>query len=533
MLKKLISTVFHQHDPTQFIQDQLASNWSEWLCPISEEKPAGEDPIYTDNFQTIKEEIGKLGGFDVDRVVQLSEELLKTTSKDIRVVTYYCWARMKLHGLLGFIDGIELLAGLLSTFGDALYPSREPVRKNSIEWLASAKFTESLNVVFPIDTALLERMTAALNLIIECNRILFDENNVPDLDGLIRFFTYTITETPTPTPKENPRVNPAPVLQDEKRSEKAIIPLMSQRDVLDQTRRIATFLREKPDGYLSSGRMIRSIRWDTVLMLPPADIQKRTRLPAPRLELKNHIQRLFQQQQWEDVLEKVEMAFMESANHFWLDLQRYAITAMQKRNTQFAAWADIFLTDVGLVLDRLQGLEQLKFDNGMPFADEDTLCWIRSSATIHHVDTDIAIPAYIAKTTEPINWTEIEYQAIVMAHDEGLENAVNWLQNLSDISSPKQHFLLRYTQARVADRVGQKDAALCLFQGLNNKESEISLSQWDMELWFDIKAQLLALLNYKIQRKEGDKTALIKQVDNLHHELMQLNPARAIRVSLS
>ncbi|SQC93465.1 Uncharacterized protein conserved in bacteria [Cedecea neteri] len=69
-------------------------NWSQWLTPISDACPTGDDPGYDDDFQRVREEVNQLSGIDTGLICQLAEKLLTTTAKDIRVATYYCWARL-------------------------------------------------------------------------------------------------------------------------------------------------------------------------------------------------------------------------------------------------------------------------------------------------------------------------------------------------------------------------------------------------------------------------------------------------------
>jgi type VI secretion system protein VasJ len=79
--------------------------------------PAGEDPGYDDDFQQMREEVNKLSGADTELICRLAEKLLTTTAKDIRVATYYCWAKLHREGEQGLAEGLELLAGLLERFG--------------------------------------------------------------------------------------------------------------------------------------------------------------------------------------------------------------------------------------------------------------------------------------------------------------------------------------------------------------------------------------------------------------------------------
>ena len=104
-----------QADETELRQQAQArtERWHPWLSPISDTRPAGDEPGYDDDFQRIREEVNKLSDIDTGLICTLAEKLLTTTAKDIRIATYYCWARLHQDGEAGFAEGLELLAGLL------------------------------------------------------------------------------------------------------------------------------------------------------------------------------------------------------------------------------------------------------------------------------------------------------------------------------------------------------------------------------------------------------------------------------------
>lgn len=535
MFSQLLNRLFGTQDSTESVKKNLTQQWADWLEPISPEKPSGEDLTYHDTFQEIKEEIAKLSGIDYELIVTESENILKQSSKDIRVATYYCLARLHLDGAEGYADGVELLAGLLEKFGTNIYPSRHNVRKNAIEWLANAKFIDQLTQLQPISDECLSRIIVALNELDSTIKTLFVSENpdqaieAPDLSALVHFFSNNLKQqVRSSQPEES--TSSSSLASSETTAESfpkmTDVKIGSQRDLLDQARKMAAFLREKPEGYLAAGRFLRILRWDTIVDLPPADHRGRTRLPAPRAELKQNISRLIIQQQWSELFERVEAAFMEGANHFWLDLQRATIMSLQKMGAPHQAWADIFLTDIGLMLERLNGIERLSFDNGTPFADDETLSWIATNARIHHLDEgDSIAPISISGEND---WNEIEKQAYELAQSETLEKAFQWLQNLPTLRSPKQRYLLQYTQARVAEQLGKQEIALKLLIGLNNQQQSMTLLDWEPELIFDVKRFLLKLLKQKNQLKDGIKVELSEKIDLLQHELMQLDPARAL-----
>lgn len=534
MFSQLLSRFIGTEDQINLSQ-KLNQKWNDWLQPINSDKPTGEDLTYHDSFQEIKEEIDKISGIDYPFIITESENILKQSGKDIRVATYYCLARLNQDGVEGFADGLEILAGLLDKFGPLIYPSRPNIRKNAIEWLTNARFIDKLTQLQPISNEQLSRIIAALSQIDSICQTLFDSQapnqsiTPPDLSALVHFFGNITKQSIKTSNEEQPSqttVNSTPV--SEVQPSHAEIKISSQRDLLDQARKMAAFLRENPEGYLAAGRFLRVIRWDMVVDLPPVDTKGKTRLPAPRAELKQTISRLILQKQWSTLFERVESAFMESANHFWLDLQRASVLALKKMGEPYQSWADIYLTDIGLMLERLQGIEHLHFENGMPFADDETLSWIASDARIHHLDEGDGIKP-IAVSGEN-DWNEIEKQALELAHTESLENAFQWIQSLPSLRTAKQQYLLQYTQARVAEQLGKQDIALTLLTGLNNQQQSITLLQWEPELLFEIKRFLLKIMKQKNQQKDNNNRNFGEQIEVLQHELMQLNPARALSV---
>ncbi|MDR4899250.1 type VI secretion system ImpA family N-terminal domain-containing protein, partial [Yersinia kristensenii] len=84
----------------QPVQQQIAL-WEKWLVPIAADSAVGDDPGYDDDFQQMREEVNKLSGADTGLVCALAEKLLTGACKDVRVATYYIWARLHIDGESG------------------------------------------------------------------------------------------------------------------------------------------------------------------------------------------------------------------------------------------------------------------------------------------------------------------------------------------------------------------------------------------------------------------------------------------------
>lgn len=135
LLQKLTRSCFVDRDALDVARTQAAL-WQTWLLPVTANTPVGEDPGYHDDFLRIRDEMNKLSGADTDLICQLAESLLLTQAKDVRIATYYIWARLHRDGERGLAEGLALLTGLVERFGTQLLPSRPASRKMALEWLA-------------------------------------------------------------------------------------------------------------------------------------------------------------------------------------------------------------------------------------------------------------------------------------------------------------------------------------------------------------------------------------------------------------
>jgi type VI secretion system protein VasJ len=516
----LLKSLFGARDPDDLLRERIES-WAAWLEPLPGDDGIGRDPGYEDAFFAIKDELAKLSGIDVALIVRSCEQLLKESGKDLRLAAYYAYARLRQDGTAGFTDGLELIAALVDRFGEALLPARLEAKKGALDWLATSRMIDQLasvgdNASFvPAD---LERAMAALNLLVT-HTAQWSEAARPNLQPLIsRFESHTQPLQPTPVPLVHAV------------AQGVAVPIASSRDLLEQTRTMARYLRDQENGYLPAARLLRCVRWDTVHDLPPADAQSRTRLPAPRAELRQQFRRLVLQKHWHELLERVEGAFTEDANHLWFDLQFFQHTALDHAGSPYTEWRDLLRTDFALLLERLNGIERLAYNDGTPFADDTTLDWIARHAVVRDLEAgETLAPLPVSgDENDTSGWVEMEAQARDLFASQGLDAAYAWLSGLPGIQSDRQRFLQRWLMARIADHGGKSDIALHLLTDLNEATGRFGLVRWEPALTFEVKHHLLRVLKAALTRKDADKPALSRRVEQLQSELTVLDPARAV-----
>ncbi len=508
---------------TKQVQQQIKL-WEKWLIPISEDSPTGNDPGYHDSFQQMREEVNKLSGADTNLIGELAEKLLTSSCKDIRVATYYVWARLHQEGEIGLVEGLTLLAGLLQRFGNNLHPRRENSRKLALDWLAGNRVLDSLALYPEVHKADFRRIVGAMALIEEVIANWVPASK-PELGSLYATLENRLAQSGGPD-----IIIPQNSSSDHHSAPQAadvftLSPVTSGRDLLDQVKLLAKYLRNQPEGWLSAHHLMKSVRLDTLHQLPPLGIDGRTRLSPPKPENRALLKRLYLQQCWPELLEQTDNLFGQGVNHLWLDIQWYTHQALAKSGDPFESWAKIIQQDLINLITRLPGLEGMAFSDGTPFADEVTMNWINQQIVASSSDWGTKPASPIALEDNDI--LLLEPEALTLADSEGIEAALDWLQKRPNAQTPRQQWLLRLIMARVAEQCGKNEMALHMLDELDCKATRIPLAEWEPELLFEVKARRLKLLRRKVIRTESDKPRLHNEMEILLAGLIALDPARA------
>jgi len=531
---------------THFVKNLLGANpapslsaawedaWSDWLTPFPGEQACGRDPGYEDAFFALKDEATKLSGIDDGLIVRSCEQLIRDTGKDLRVAGYYAIARLRQDGLSGFADGLGLIAALVGRFGEALLPARAESKKGALEMLTTTRTLElvaSRGEFAPVE---LERTIAVLDLLVTRSGQ-WSAAACPNLQPLVSCLARIAGSEEPSNAQGGDGGLPSAAAMSPGGAGLATTAVSSTRDLLDQARTMANWLREQENGYLPSVRIMRSVRWDTLHEVPPADAQSRTRLTPPRAELRQQMKRLVLQKQWHELLERVEGALTEGVNHLWFDLQYFQHVALDHVGAPYNAWREILRTDFALFLERLPGVERLAFNDGTPFSDDATLEWIARHAVVRDLEAGESVsPLPVSADSEEGaagDWPEIEAQARDVAASQSLEAAFSWLEALPGVRTERQRYLQRLVMARLADQAGRTDTALPLLAELDAAAQSVPLIRWEPALAFEVKHQLLKALRTMSTRKDADKPALARRIDQLQGELTVLDPARTLTLS--
>ena len=521
------------------ITDNNIHRWQEWLEPVSDDHPCGEDVAYADDFESIKIELAKLSGMDYRLILDASERLLKRESKDLRVATYYIFASLRDRGLAGFSDGLEILCGLLQKFDQSLWPKKPVQKRNALNWLSGERVLDTLKNVGLSDSTELKRTLSAL-MSLQHYFDGWEEAVRPSLFPLLQYFeesSVRFSSSPTSANQNQEAVAPVeqvamPQIHQESRGSSeslTVTKVNSSKALLDQVRINAAYLREQDDGYWSANKMIRAVRWGGLNGIPPHQ-NGQTRLKAPRADLLANLNRLVQEQQWRDLLDKVEAAFLEGANHYWLDLQYYAWQGQQALGGLYLSQVDSSLFELKSLLTRCEGLTGLSFDNGFPFVSADTLKWLEQkvmSSTRKQMSSQAIQKAALEPSSQEENQESYWQQALLKTQEYGLDAAFAWLETLPEWQTGSGQVKKWLMMARLAVSAQKADWAVKLLEQASKQMQVLTVKEWDKHFTFEVYALWYQLLSENLDNKDIEA---VKQLEFLRTELMQADVVRALKL---
>ena len=189
-------------------------------------------------------------------------------------------------------------------------------------------------------------------------------------------------------------------------------------------------------------------------------------------------------------------------------------------------WTAVIRQDLALLLERLPGLENLAWNDGTPFADEVTRNWIAQQVMMREDGAWFAGKAAVPTDDATNDVLALEPEALEMADSQGVEAALGWIQTRPGITTARQRLLLRLLMARVAEQYGKNEMALLLLEELDTAAQGLTLTQWEPDLLFEVKARQLKLLRLRAHRY-ADKALLNRKMEILLGTLVTIDPVRA------
>jgi type VI secretion system protein VasJ len=350
---------------------------------------------------------------------------------------------LQTRGLPGLRDGARILADLLENWWDQLYPplQRLRARRNAVQWLVDrirAHSDETDWSTLPQqDPAMVEGLLGALGAI---DTLLAEKDSeAPSLLAL-RTLVKTIPVQVVAAPAEPATAAPLAAngagngtngtASGAVKTTGLVAPALAQTaldsaenvdqatsEALERLADIADWISEADSTNPLGFRLRRVAAWSAIEQAP-AGPGGQTALPGPIAPVQEALRGLLSRVAHEDIVSFAETQLRLFP--LWLDLNYVAAEALGQLGEKGLAAQREVRNETAKLVDRLAGVEQLKFASGMPFANADTRQWLLASAPATPGDGVGAAPV------DPLQ--AVLLRARALAADNDLAGAADCLQ---------------------------------------------------------------------------------------------------------
>ena len=465
--------------------------------PIDRDNFPGNDVRYSSEFEALENELGKAaalhesGAIDWEQVRSGAESILREQSKDLRAASWLAWSLYQRESFAGLQAGLGLLHHLCLEHWDDLHPRKPRTRSAAIGWLVP-RLEQALATDVPIGEQLpLFRALADLLRTLETclSRHLGDE--APLLLPVCRRLDELV-ERAAQGRAEPGKVGVAlaQVKQVATQILSANTPIDNEKDAHKALRSqqeaarplCAWWIRQKASD-LRALRLSRTLLWLGIDSLPERNAEQVTALrglPADKLA---GFRERFAQGLYADLLVDLEASMARAP--FWLDGQRLAWECLQELDAA-QAMREVEI-QLALFLQRVPGLEELRFHDGAPFADGQTRAWIASHAMPHLQLPQAGAQAQPVEAGALPAWDEALQQALPLLRKDGLKPAVQQLkQGLAQARGGRERFCWQLGLARLCIAAKKYELAKTQLESLDQTLQAAGLGDWEPDLALEV-----------------------------------------------
>ncbi|MHA6491924.1 type VI secretion system protein TssA [Pseudomonas borbori] len=469
--------------------------------PINEGNFAGSDVRYSSEYEVLETELSKAtalhetGGIDWQKVRECSETLLSAHSKDLRVASWLIWGLYQRESFAGLQAGLSLLHYLCLNHWNELHPRKARTRAAAISWLIP-RLEQALAEHVPIgeQLALFRTLAEQLRALEACLSAHLGED-APLLLPLCRRLDELVSRSSQGQPEPgsvgaalaqvkqvaSQMLSPGAAVENEKDAHKSL------RSLQDHARPLCAYWLKQKASDLRALRLARTLLWLPIDSLPERNAEQITALrglPADKLA---SYQERYQQGQYADLLVDLESSIARAP--FWLDGQHLVWQCLQGLDAE-QAMREVEI-QLALFLQRMNGLEELRFHDGSGFADAHTRAWLSSHVMPHlQAPASESAPATLEAGSQPA-WEVALQETLPRLRKEGLKAAVQHLKlGLAQARGGRERFFWQLTLARLCFSAKKYELAKTQLESLDQTLQATGLGDWEPDLALDVLRML-------------------------------------------
>jgi len=513
------------------------------LAPIDTNSPVGTNIRLDDAFDLLQQEVSNdiavdREATDWDKVLAVSSEILTQQSKDLLVLVYSIRSIIDIYKYEGLVQSVTLLPLYIDLYWENSFPllKRKRARLGTLEWLTQHfEFWIESNEPLVDEAIHLEGVIAGIKAL---NNKLAEYGDEWPLD------TFTISrkldaylqnlKKNDPVSLESASLSVAvedvspPEIS---RPQQVFSPIKSNNTLLEvddeksyqsglrfvqgNLKSLAKYRLSKDISDPLAYEINRFSTWLPILELPQHKEKVTPLRPIP-MEKRQAFEMLQQQKQYESLIKEAESSL--SASPFWLDGHRLVVESLQAIDSGVGKPCQKAMDNVSdqvkAFITRLEGIEQLSFSDGTPFADTDTLEWLAGLGACDSPVSEVSLqlPDIVFKhksgNTE-INSTYDKQTVFTEAHNllrdkrfaEGLSKLDVYCKGMIGRSS---WFRARMLMAQYCLSAKEYVIAEQLLVELDEISVKHQLDSWEPETVTELLSMILICTN-KLKRKDKSK----------------------------
>lgn len=465
--------------------------------PIGEASFAGDDVRYSSEFELLEHELAKATAVHATAVIDWQkvrsgcELLLETQSKDLRIAAWLAWSLYQRESFSGLHAGLEAIHRLCAEHWHTLHPRKPRTRGAAISWLVP-RLEQVLTDEVPVgeQLALFRALADSLHGLEACLSSALGEDApllLPlcrQLDGMIRRATQD---------KPQPGAVGAAIAQVKQVATQVLsgsTPIDSDKDaqktlraLQEQARPLAAWWLKQKATDLKPLRLSRTLLWLGIEALPERNAEQVTALrglPADKLA---SFRERFDQGAYAELAVDLETSIARAP--FWLDGQRLVWDCLQALDAPLAM-REVEI-QLALFLQRLPGLDELRFHDGVPFADAETRAWIASQVLPHLQTPDTRREPTLVAAGQLPAWESALEQSLPLLRKDGLKAAVQQLKaGLAGAHGGRERFHWQLALARLCMQAKKHELAKTQLESLDQTLSATGLGDWEPDLALEV-----------------------------------------------
>lgn len=542
------------------VPDEERSSFLEAVqAPISQDNPTGESITYDEDFREVKRQVDAISSpgaeADYEVIAERSRDLLVEKAKDLRVAGYLVVGEARVNGPEGMAEALRAVSLLIDTYWDDLYPEKRRMRGRGSALQIIADRVSGWVEDTEFEASDREPLVQARQVLKGIQSFTLEEmgEHAPALSSLANALDDALGTLPEPDPEpaettseEMERRDEEPAdEQSREESDESSSPsstetdgassvateVSTDSDAAGAVRQAASHLREQDLTNPIPYRLLRAIRWGQCRTEPPHD-GGTTRLPPPREQRRQYLSGLLENGDHETLVREAEATLQEDPFHFWLDLQRLVVSALDALGSSYEETRTAVICEVALLVRRLPSLPTLTFNDGTPFANPLTQEWIESTVQSTWAESgDDSEGEGSGNEQAPILEQYQEARDHLGSGD--LDDALSVMkEGAAQDGAHKDRFYRQLYTAILCLRAGEPSIAQPLLDDLDEGIEQHALDVWNPSLALKVWVHQCECYDTLAQQTSGQqRESLFEEADAAFEKICQIDASEAVSVA--